>query len=105
MTPTQNAYQPLLKTTAKVNTSRIIIFTCRFSTAVGVVLDVIIGRQLVQPFRHTNISKFLQLPLECRKLDTSHLPTIPRASPVAFGNQEMQHIQPIRNNELVTNRF
>jgi hypothetical protein len=52
--------------------------------------------QLLHP---TSKGRFLLLPLESGKIKTSGLPIISGASPVAFGNQKEQLIQPIENME------
>jgi hypothetical protein len=45
---------------------------------------------------HNNSGRFLLLPLQCVKGDSSRFHIIPSASPIAFGNQEGQQIQRIR---------
>jgi hypothetical protein len=57
----------------------------------------------IPDIRYTNTGRFFLLPLNNRR--TNHLPIIPtrRAGPVAFGNREEQHIQPIRKKEKEKN--
>jgi hypothetical protein len=45
---------------------------------------VVIERQLVQLFHHNNIGRFLLLPLECGKCNTSCFPITSRASPATI---------------------
>jgi hypothetical protein len=42
---------------------------------------------------HVNTGKFLQLPLEWKKCDTSHIRSTPRDTPATTGNETEQDIQ------------
>jgi hypothetical protein len=52
---------------------------------VGVFLDGV-GWWVVQPFYHVNRDRFLPLPLECRKCNTSCALSTPRATPTSTGD-------------------